>query len=151
MLALACDGQEAPASAAKPAQNAAADANQADAQPKPASTQLTSTPTPPDQRPDPAWFSASLLEGNVMQKSRSQADANGFFSSQILIETSGDVDGCANALTEKIKGHVPALKRDTGADGRITVSGTTDEYEVTLVCGKADDKVRAYISYRWTA
>lgn len=100
---------------------------------------------------DPAWFRKDAFpDAKVIKFGRTEASAEGLFASQILFEFEGaDVDACAEKVRGHVEPHVPGLQPDKGADGRITLKGHTDRYEVTLVCGAVEGKTKAYVGYRW--
>lgn len=103
---------------------------------------------------DPPWFRKDLIEGAKSAKtSRSEADSNGFFSSQILFELpeGATAESCADTLAKEVGTTVPGLERETKPDGRIEIKGETDRYTVTLLCGEVEGTVKAYVGYRWVA
>ena len=103
--------------------------------------------------PDPAWFNAGVLPlSQVKHKGHTEPDANGFFASNITLETQVDLDAakCIEALQHQIGTAVPSWDAGEEAEGRITIRGQAERYEVTLVCGKVKDKTTASVNYRWT-
>jgi hypothetical protein len=101
---------------------------------------------------DPGWFRKDMIEGaKALDVSRSQKNEQGLFSSQILFELPAGTtaEQCADRVTDKVKGDVPNLERTTEGD-RIKISGTTDRYRVTMMCGEAKGVMRAYVSFEWT-
>jgi hypothetical protein len=103
---------------------------------------------------DPPWFRKTMLEGAKVEKAtRSKADEQGRFSSQILFELpeGTTVEACADAVTQKVAPSVKNLARKTEADGRITITGSTDRYKVTLICGETQSAMRAYVGFTWTS
>lgn len=103
-------------------------------------------------RVDPGWFRKTMFgdQGSVIDTKRTEADDQGRFSSLIRFELSEmDVNGCADHLAGMVKEDVPALERKP-QDGRVQLEGNGDGYSVTFVCGEAQGKTIAYVSYRWT-
>lgn len=103
---------------------------------------------------DPDWFRKEMLEGaKAMDVSRSERNEKGLFSSQILFELPAGTtsEQCADQLEAKVKGDVPNLKRepDAKAPGRLKISGETQRYRVTMMCGEAKGVMRAYVGYEW--
>jgi hypothetical protein len=127
--------QEPPSAAAEPAAGDAAD--------------------PLGQRfMDPGWFRKDMLEGaKALDVSRSQKNEKGLFSSQILFELPAGTttEQCADQINDQVKGDVTNLERNTEADGRIKMTGSTERYRVTLMCGEAKGVMRAYVSFEWTS
>ena len=154
------DAKEAPAKtdAAQPEAAPAADAKAAPAKAEP------SAPAPGAVAAgvgahvrDPAWFNPGIWPGaNVTKTGRSEADANGLFSSQILLDLPAGTtrDQCINGLMDKIKGDVADLaidpKSEGAANGQIIARGSTEHIKVTLVCGEAKGAMKAYLGYQWT-
>lgn len=104
------------------------------------------------QRVDPRWFRKTLFgdEGSVLDTKRTQADEQGRFSSLIRFELAEmDVAACADHLTAAVKDDIPALDR-TGQDGRVQLKGEGKGYSVTFMCGEANGKTIAYVSYTWS-
>ncbi len=105
---------------------------------------------------DPPWFHPQAIPGATVQKTgRSEADAEGRYASQILLELpeGTDVEGCVAAVEKAVEPHVPDLAKvdkPAAGPGRVTLEGRTEHYEATIVCGEAKGKVRAFLSYRWT-
>jgi hypothetical protein len=103
---------------------------------------------------DPSWFRKDMLEGaKSLDVSRSEKNEKGLFSSQILFELPAGTttEQCADQLTDKVKGDVTNLQRTTEADGRIKMTGSTERYRATLMCGEAKGVMRAYVSFEWTS
>jgi pyruvate/2-oxoglutarate dehydrogenase complex dihydrolipoamide acyltransferase (E2) component len=103
---------------------------------------------------DPDWFRKEMLEGaKAMDVSRSERNEQGLFSSQILFELPAGTtsEQCADQLEAKVKGDVPNLTRepDAKAPGRLKLSGETQRYRVTMMCGEAKGVMRAYVGYEW--
>ena len=102
---------------------------------------------------DPSWFRKTIFgdEGKVLDTKRSEADDQGRFSSLIRFElTDKTVDACADHLEGLVKKDVPNVERKTQPDGRVQLSGSTDKYKLTFLCGDAKGKTIAYVSYQWT-
>lgn len=116
-------------------------------------------PTPePDQAlgaqlADPRWFRKTMFgEGaKVLDTKRSQADDQGRFSSLIRFELPDTtIEACAEQLQQKVADDVSNLEREVQPDGRIQLKGSTDRYSLTFICGQAQGKTIAYVSYQWT-
>ncbi|MCB9703321.1 MAG: hypothetical protein H6711_15620 [Myxococcales bacterium] len=122
-----------------------------------AAPKLSATPAPPPRGPDvnlrdPAWFRQTLFEGaTLVKQGRSPADEAGLFASQITmtLPEGVDRDACVARLKEEVGRDVPEL-REEDKDGRVTLSGETENYSVTLICGEAKGRMTSFISYRWT-
>ncbi|MBK8240728.1 MAG: hypothetical protein IPK74_34850 [Deltaproteobacteria bacterium] len=104
---------------------------------------------------DPDWFRKDMLEGATAQDvSRSERTDEGFFSSQILFELPAGTtaESCAEQLEKRVGGEVTNLQRgpDEKLPGRLKITGSTDRYRVTMMCGEAKGAMRAYVSYEWT-
>lgn len=103
---------------------------------------------------DPPWFRRDMLpDAKAIKVSRSEANDQGLFSSQILLELpeGTTAEQCADRLTEKVSTTVPNLERKVQSDGRIMIAGSTDRYRVTLMCGDAKGVMRAFVSFEWTS
>ncbi|HWB74062.1 MAG TPA: hypothetical protein VG755_03885 [Nannocystaceae bacterium] len=103
---------------------------------------------------DPGWFRKDMLEGaKAMDVSRSERNAEGLFSSQILFELPAgtSVESCADQVEKKVGEEVKNLARtsDEKQPGRIKITGETERYRVTMMCGEAKGVMRAYVSYEW--
>lgn len=104
-------------------------------------------------RADPGWFRKTLFgdKGKALDTKRSQADEQGRFSSMIRFElTDMTLDACAQTLEDKVKPEVTNLERKEAPQGRIQLKGSTDRFTVTFMCGTAEGKTIAYVSYAWT-
>lgn len=102
---------------------------------------------------DPRWFRKTMFgdKGKVLDTKRSQADAEGRFSSLIRFEIADTTtEGCADHLQGLVKDEIPEVKREPQPDGRIQLSGSTDRYKITFICGQTEGKTIAYVSYQWT-
>lgn len=102
---------------------------------------------------DPRWFRKTMFgeAGKVLDTKRSQADAEGKFSSLIRFElTDMKPEGCADHLETLVKDEIPAVKREPKPDGRIQLSGNNERYKITFICGEAEGKTIAYVSFQWT-
>lgn len=171
-LTLACSGNDSAASAASP-QSAAATAASAAATPAdsgagqaavktadapaksptltatPGAENLGSVPGPVD----PKWFRVDLFPGAALMSSgRTARDEAGLFATQMLLALPDGTtrEGCVDTLTQALSSVVPQLDRQEGKDGRVTLTGSNEDYAVTLLCGEAKGKLNAYISYRWS-
>jgi len=102
---------------------------------------------------DPRWFRKTMFgdTAKVLDTKRSQADEQGRFSSLIRFEVPDMTpEGCADHLQALVKDDVPEVKRETNPDGRVQLSGNTDRYKLTFICGQTQGKTIAYVSYQWT-
>ena len=102
---------------------------------------------------DPRWFRKTMFgdAAKVLDTKRSQADEQGRFSSLIRFEVPDmKPEGCADHLQALVKDDVPEVKRETKPDGRVQLSGNTDRYKITFICGETQGKTIAYVSYQWT-
>ena len=101
---------------------------------------------------DPAWLRANLFPGaTVTSSGRTAPDPAGLFATQLLMSLPEAVtrDACVETLTNAVAKVVPTLERKDGPDDRVTLTGSNEDYAVTLVCGSAKGKMSAYLSYRW--
>lgn len=104
---------------------------------------------------DPLWFRKEMLgpDAKAMDVSRSGSNEQGLFSSQILFELPAGTtpEQCADKLEAKVKPDVTNLVRaaDDKAPGRLKLTGDTDRYRVTMMCGEAKGVMRAYVGYEW--
>jgi hypothetical protein len=104
---------------------------------------------------DPPWFRKEMLgaDAKAMDVSRSSRNEQGLFSSQILFELPAGTtaEQCADKLEAKVKGDVGNLVRaaDDTIPGRLKLTGDTDRYRVTMMCGEAKGVMRAYVGYEW--
>lgn len=104
---------------------------------------------------DPLWFRKEMLgaDAKAMDVSRSGRNEQGLFSSQILFELPAGTtpEQCADKLEAKVKPDVANLLRaaDEKAPGRLKLTGDTDRYRVTMMCGEAKGVMRAYVGYEW--
>jgi len=102
---------------------------------------------------DPRWFRKTIFgdKGKVLDTKRSKADDQGRFSSLIRFEVADTtLEGCAEHLEKAVKDEVANVKRETKPDGRVHLTGSTDRYEITFVCGQNEGKTIAFVSYQWT-
>jgi hypothetical protein len=102
---------------------------------------------------DPRWFRKTMFGDNakVLDTKRSQADDAGRFSSLIRFEIPDmKPEGCADHLQGLVKDDVPNLQRETQPDGRVQLTGNTDRFKLTFICGETEGKTIAYVSYQWT-
>jgi len=99
---------------------------------------------------DPPWFRADALPGKLLKQGRSEADAQGRFSSLLLIELDegATVEGCVEQAKALVKDAVPELER-TDATDRVQLTGTAERYRVSFVCGAANGRVRASLNLQW--
>lgn len=105
---------------------------------------------------DPSWFRKELFPDATEAKvSRSQRNEKGLFSSQILFDLKAGTtaEQCAKTLTDAVGKEVANLKQaeDAKMPGRLTLSGSTDRYRVTMMCGDAKGTMRAFVSFEWTS
>ncbi|MBX7079313.1 MAG: hypothetical protein K1X88_09025 [Nannocystaceae bacterium] len=103
---------------------------------------------------DPAWFRKDMLEGaKATDVSRSERNEKGLFSSQILFDLAAGTtaEQCADQLQEKVGKDVTNLVRapDEKLPGRLKLTGSTQRYRVTMMCGEAKGVMRAYVSFEW--
>lgn len=135
---------------------------EADARPEEAPPQVQeaspSQAEPPDDLGlrfrDPPWFRKEMFEGaTAVNVARSERDANGLFKSHILFDMpeGTTTDSCAELAASKISSTVPTLERQVQDDGRIQLTGSTDRYRVTVICGEAKGVMKAYVGYEWTS
>lgn len=141
-------GDPAPKAAAQPKPDSPADGG---------AEQTPDAKAPNDDRSgrymDPSWFRKTLFTDAVKADfSRSQLDDAGLFSSQFLFDLKEGVDvaSCVKTLEEKVGTQVGGLKSEE-KDGRFTLKGGTDRYRVVMMCGEAEGKMKAYVSYTWTS
>ena len=102
---------------------------------------------------DPRWFRKTMFgdKGKVLDTKRSQADAEGRFSSLIRFELADmKPEGCADHLQGLVKDEISEVKREPKPDGRIQLSGDAERYKITFICGESEGKTIAYVSYQWT-
>jgi hypothetical protein len=104
---------------------------------------------------DPLWFRKEMLgpDAKAMDVNRSAQNEQGLFSSQILFELPAGTtaEQCADQLEAKVKPDVANLVRaaDEKIAGRLKLTGDTDRYRVTMMCGEAKGVMRAYVGYEW--
>ena len=104
------------------------------------------------QRVDPRWFRKTIFgdEGKVLDTKRTEADAQGRFSSLIRFELEEmDVAACADHLEKLVADDIASVERKT-QEGRIQLEGKADDFTITFVCGEANGKTIAYVSYTWS-
>jgi hypothetical protein len=105
---------------------------------------------------DPSWFRKELFPDATSTKvSRSQRNEKGLFSSQILFDLPAGTtaEQCAKTLMDAVGKDVANLKQveDAKMPGRLQLSGTTDRYRVTMMCGDAKGTMRSFVSFEWTS
>lgn len=105
---------------------------------------------------DPPWFRKELFPDATSAKvSRSQRNEQGLFSSQILFDLPAGTtaETCVKTLKDAVGKDVPDLQEspDAKQPGRTQLSGKTDRYSVTMICGDAKGTMRAYVSFEWTS
>lgn len=103
---------------------------------------------------DPPWYRKTLFpDATVANTARSEANEAGLFQSHIVFELAEGTtkEACAEHLLKTVGESVPDLKREDQPDGRIKITGATDRYEVTLLCGEAKGAIRAYVAFEWTS
>ncbi len=116
----------------------------------------TSAPNPGSGVRHPGWFREDLWPGaKVTKRGRSEVDANGRFSSQILFDLPAGTtaEHCAAGFVDKVRGEVANVAVDPNAQGpagRVTARGNTNHYRVTIVCGEAEGVMKGYVGYAWT-
>lgn len=161
LLCAACDGGKAQPDAAPTKPQAAeakasADANAAEPV---ASEPAVSEPTPAEADPlgqrfrDPPWFRGTMLgdKGTKVDFARSEANEAGLFKSHLIFEMNEgtSVEDCVTVISEALEGAVELAREDQPND-RAQLTGSTDRYDVTAVCGEGKGKMRAYVAYEWT-
>lgn len=102
---------------------------------------------------DPRWFRKTIFgnDAKVLDTKRSKADDQGRFSSLIRFELPNmNPEACADHLQGVVKEDLPAVERETQPDGRVQLSGSNERYKITFICGEAEGKTVAYVSYQWT-
>ncbi len=158
-LLTACDGGAAKpdgAAPAEPAKAAPAPAKPASAEPAVSDAPSSEPPAAKDlgaARIDPPWFKTTMLgEGaNMVDTARSEADDAGRFKSHIVFELAEgtSLEACAKQITDAI-GSAVEMSQEKQPDGRLKLTGSTDTYAVTSMCGEAKGTMRAYVAYEWT-
>lgn len=136
--------------AGAPAAKAPADAKAPPAAPPVAPTEPSALGA---NRADPGWFRKTMFgdKGKAIDTKRSQADDQGRFSSMIRFEvTDMTLEDCAKHLEGAIGKSITNLERKDLPNGRIQLKGSTDRYTATFMCGTAEGKTIAYVSYAWT-
>lgn len=101
---------------------------------------------------DPPWFRKELFPGaTVATSGRTQRDEAGLFSTQMLFALAEGTTqaACLETVKTALASAVPELAREDGKDGRVTLTGKTDDYSVIAICGEAKGKPTAYVSYAW--
>jgi hypothetical protein len=127
--------------------------------PDPASDSKTPGPQSPasdlaQQFRDPPWYRKTLFpDATVTSTARSEANDAGLFQSHIVFELAKGttVEQCAEHLQQKVGETVSNLERAQQPDGRLKITGSTDRYKVTLLCGEAKGATRAYVAFEWTS
>ena len=102
---------------------------------------------------DPAWFRPTIFPGaTVIKEGRAPADEAGLFASQITLQLAEgtDIDACVEQLMTAVGAEVPGLAVEEQGDRR-SITGATEHYKLTLLCGEAKGHMTAYISYNWTS
>lgn len=167
LLLLACSGNETPVPVVSPQSAGTAATDKSVAQPTIKSPTELAAPEPTRPQPvlstggphtgpvpgpsDPAWFKLDIFPGaTVTSSGRSQKDEQGLHSTQMLfsLPTGTTREACVDALHKAASSAVPNLQQ-TEKDGRVTLSGSNDDYSVTMLCGEAKGQMSAYLSYRW--
>ncbi|MBK7824895.1 hypothetical protein [Nannocystis sp.] len=100
---------------------------------------------------DPSWFQQDLFPGAAVTSSgRTQIDEQGLFSTQMLLALPAGTtrEACVDTLHKAVSPAVPNLEKKD-KDGRIQLSGSNDDYQVTLLCGEGKGSMSAYLSFRW--
>ncbi len=167
LLLLACSGNETPVPVVSPQSAGTVATDKSVAQPTIKSPTELAAPEPTRPQPilstggphtgpvpgpsDPAWFKLDIFPGaTVTSSGRSQKDEQGLHSTQMLfsLPTGTTREACVDALHKAASSAVPNLQQ-TEKDGRVTLSGSNDDYSVTMLCGEAKGQMSAYLSYRW--
>ncbi|MCA9704933.1 MAG: hypothetical protein KDK70_03675, partial [Myxococcales bacterium] len=102
---------------------------------------------------DPLWFRKTMFgdKGKVLDTKRSTADEQGRFSSLLRFELADTtVEQCAEQIQGLVGSEITSLQREAKPNGRVQLKGNTERYEATFVCGSAEGKTIAYVSYSWT-
>ena len=100
---------------------------------------------------DPSWFQQDLFPGaTVTSSGRTQIDEQGLFATQLLLALPAGTtrEACVDTLHKAVSPAVPNLEQKD-KDGRIQLSGSNDDYQVTLLCGEGKGTMSAYLSFRW--
>jgi hypothetical protein len=103
---------------------------------------------------DPPWYRKTLFpDATVTSNARSEANEAGLFQSHIVFELADGttLDSCVEHLEKTVGESVTNLERAQQPDGRIKLTGSTDRYQVTLLCGEAKGAMRAYVAFEWTS
>ena len=103
---------------------------------------------------DPPWYRKTLFpDATVTSTARSEANEQGLFQSHIVFELKQGttMEQCAEHLEKSVGETVPNLSREQQPDGRLKIAGSTDRYNVTLLCGEAKGTMRAYVAFEWTS
>jgi hypothetical protein len=103
---------------------------------------------------DPPWYRKTLFpDATVTSTARSEANEQGLFQSHIVFELKqgATMEQCAEHLEKSVGETVANLSREQQPDGRLKISGSTDRYKVTLLCGEAKGTMRAYVAFEWTS
>jgi len=162
LLCSACDDGSAkakPEDAATPAEADAAEpaeVTDAPASEEPASSEpLSAAEADPLGRrfADPPWFRETMFgsAGKKVDFARSEANEAGLFKSHVIFELEEGTtkDQCVTMVVEKLAPTLELEQEDNG-QGRVTLTGSTERYDVTAMCGEAKGKMRAYVGYEWT-
>ncbi|MGB1013283.1 MAG: hypothetical protein ACPG4T_04035 [Nannocystaceae bacterium] len=98
---------------------------------------------------DPEWYSPALYEGaKVTKTGRSELDANGKFSSMMLLELPAGttLESCVKTFKDGVKGSLTDLTEKPQGE-RIEVKGSNGEITAVLMCGEVKGAMTAYVSY----
>jgi hypothetical protein len=100
----------------------------------------------------PEWFSENIVEhAAVIQQQRTDAEADGSFKAFILFEMKAEET--AESCIEKFKAKLPAdlgmgdAPPPPGPEGRLQILGSTDAFEVSVLCGEAKGKNSAILNF----
>jgi hypothetical protein len=115
---------------------------------------MSTSADPGELYKNPSWFSPLIFPGaKILQQSRTERDEQGFYTSQFLFELNESFteEQCVERLTKIHTTDIPDVKAAKQAS-RTVLNGQNAYYKVTHVCGTAPDgKIRALVSFRWTA
>jgi len=98
---------------------------------------------------DPEWYSPALYEGAKVTKSgRSEMDADGKFSSMMLLElpSGTTLESCVKTFKDGVKDALTGLTEKPDGE-RIEVKGSDGEITAVLMCGEVKGTMTAYVSY----
>ncbi len=103
---------------------------------------------------DPPWFRKTMFgdDATSVNTARSEANEAGLFKSHIVFELPAGTtaEACAQQATDAVAKFVTGLERTEESGGRLKLTGSSDRYNVTMMCGEAKGTMRAYVAYEWT-